>query len=151
MSFPLIRRATTLFLQVATLAFLLGSFSFAYAVPLDTGPDTGGYSSGYSTATNCGPNTLCNPLGKTTSFCQLLKILLDGALVIGIPIAILFIIYAGFKFVMAQGNPSELAEARKNFVYTVIGIAIFVGASLIATVIINTVQALGVSGIASCF
>jgi hypothetical protein len=62
---------------------------------------------GFAAPVNCPPGTLCNPLG-VSSFCGLVKVLLDAALVIGIPIAVLFIVYAGFKFVMAQGNPEEL-------------------------------------------
>lgn len=104
---------------------------------------------GFAAPVNCEPGTLCNPL-SVSSFCGLVKVLLDAALVIGIPIAVLFIVYAGFKFVMAQGNPEELSSARKNMLYTIIGIAIFVGASLIATVIVNTMVALGVQGIGSC-
>ncbi len=104
---------------------------------------------GLAAPVNCEPGMLCNPLG-VSSFCGLVKIILDAALVIGIPIAVLFIVYAGFKFVVAQGNPEELSAARKNMLYTVIGIAIFVGASLIAGVIVNTMVALGVQGIGSC-
>jgi hypothetical protein len=92
---------------------------------------------------------LVNPLG-VDSICALIGVLLNAAIVIGIPIAVLFIVYAGFKFVLARGNPSQLTEARSNMLYTVIGIAIFVGASLIAKVIIATVEQLGVTGVSSC-
>lgn len=73
---------------------------------------------------------------------------------IGIPIAVLFIVWAGFKFVLARGNAGKLDEARKNLMYTLIGIGIFLGAWLIATVIANTVNSLGAgsgsSSIISC-
>src|SRR5579862_732453 len=55
--------------------------------------------------------TVQNPLAAN-SFCGLVKNLLQAALAIGIPIAVLFIVYAGFKFVLAQGNPEKLKEAR---------------------------------------
>ncbi len=83
-----------------------------------------------------------NPLG-VGSFCGLVKKLLQVAIQIGIPVAVLFIVYAGFKFVVAQGNPEKLAEARHNFLWTIIGIAIFLSAWLLATVIANTVNQLG--------
>jgi hypothetical protein len=56
---------------------------------------------------------------------------------------VLFIVYAGFKFVLAMGNPGKLAEARQNLMYTLIGIGIFLGAWLLALVIANTVNSLG--------
>jgi hypothetical protein len=96
-----------------------------------------------------GPNTLQNPLG-VNSICELIGVLLKAAIAIGIPIAVLFIVYAGFKFVMARGSPGELSEARANLVATLIGIAIFVGASLIANVIIATLEQLGVNGVNAC-
>jgi len=70
-------------------------------------------------------------------------------MIIGIPIAVLFIVWAGFKFVLAQGNPGELTEARSNFLHVIIGIGIFVGASLIASIIVNTLGALGVAGVSN--
>jgi hypothetical protein len=95
--------------------------------------------------------TLDNPLGAgNNSVCKLVVGLLKAALVIGIPIAILFIVWAGLQFVLAQGNPGKLDIARRNFLNVIIGIAIFVGSSLIASVIVNTLQQLGVQGINSC-
>ncbi len=94
-------------------------------------------------------NTLQNPLA-VSSFCQLINLLLKAALVIGIPIAVLFIVYAGFKFILARGSPGALTEARANFVATLIGVAIFIGASVIASVILNTLVQLGASNVASC-
>lgn len=90
-----------------------------------------------------------NPLA-VKSFCGLIKALLETAIVIGVPIAVLFLVYAGFKFVTAQGKPTSLEVARRNLLYTIIGIGIFLGAWLIANVITATVQQLGVQGIESC-
>jgi hypothetical protein len=89
--------------------------------------------------------TVSNPLG-VSSFCGLIKALLTGAIQIGIPIAVLFIVYAGFKFVLARGNAEKLKEARQNFLWTIIGIAIFLAAWLLANVIANTVNSLGSTG-----
>lgn len=83
-----------------------------------------------------------NPLG-VKSFCGLVKALLRAAIQIGIPVAVLFIVWAGFKFVLAQGKSEDLVKARKNFMWTLIGIAIFLGAWLLANVVANTVNALG--------
>lgn len=90
-----------------------------------------------------------NPL-KFNSICGLIKGLLDAAIVIGIPIAVLFIVYAGLKFVLARGKSAELIVARTNFLYTIVGIAIFLGSWVIIEVIVNTVKALGVPGVGAC-
>lgn len=95
------------------------------------------------------PNTLDNPLNVNT-FPALLSKLLDAAIAIGIPIAVFFIVLAGFKLVWAQGNPKKLEEARRNLLNTLIGIAIFVGASIIVKIIIATLCSLGVQGVGSC-
>lgn len=105
-----------------------------------------GSSGGVNTASS---KTLDNPL-QVNSFCGLVIKLVQAVTVIGIPIAILFIVWAGFKFVLAQGNPGEITKARQNFLNVVIGIGIFVGATLIANVIVNTLHQLGVQGINSC-
>ena len=96
-----------------------------------------------------GSNTLQNPLG-VSSICELIGLLLKAAIAIGIPIAVLFIVWAGFKFILARGSPGELTEARNNLIATLIGIAIFIGASLIANVIIATLHQLGANGVNSC-
>ncbi len=110
---------------------------------------TGGYNGstgGYNGSTGGSSNTLQNPLG-VCSISDLIALLLKAAIAIGIPIAVLFIVWAGFKFILARGSPGELTEARANLVATLIGIAIFIGASLIANVIISTLHQLGVQGV----
>ncbi len=84
-----------------------------------------------------------NPLKNITSFSGLVKALLDAAIIIGIPVAVLFIVFAGLRFVTALGNPTKLETAKRNLLYTVIGIAIFLGSWIIAQVIFNTVTKLG--------
>lgn len=106
-------------------------------------PNTGQYSPSQNTPSFSNQGfSVQNPL-KATSFAGLVKGLLDALIIIGIPVAVLFIVFAGFKFVTALGNPEKLTIAKKNLLYTVIGIAIFLGAWLIAQVIFNTVTRLG--------
>jgi len=85
-----------------------------------------------------------NPLA-VGSICGLIKLLLNAALQIGIPIAVLFIVYAGLRFVLAQGKPEDLAKARTNMLWTVIGIGIFLSAWLLSEVIANTVNSVRAS------
>lgn len=53
---------------------------------------------------------------------------------------VLYIIWTGFLFVKAQGNPAELETAKKSFFNAIIGMAIILGAWAIATVIVNTIN-----------
>ena len=92
---------------------------------------------------------LDNPL-KVTNFCDLLKIVLQAILIIGMPVAVVFLVIVGFKFILAQGKPEAIGIAQKNLLHTVVGIAIFLGAWTIAKVIAATMAALGVPGLGSC-
>lgn len=93
---------------------------------------------------------LQNPLGKVTGICQLLKILLNIGILTGIPIAMLFVVLAGFKFILARGNPALLERARMNLYWTLIGIAIFIGIWFLVQVLANTLGALGVQILGDC-
>lgn len=129
-----------LLLAFGTLLFVSPVFVFAQSNPYTSGV------SNPATANNDyggGVQTVTNPLGGIKSVCGLIKALLGAILQIGIPIAVLFIVFAGFKFVWARGNPGELDKARQNLMYTLIGIGIFLGAWLIAMVIANTINSLG--------
>ncbi len=108
---------------------------------------------GYDAPQNTTPvgnsGKLTNPL-SVNNFCDLIKVVLEAILVIGMPIAVLFLVYVGFKFIVAQGNPEKIKEAQQNLLNTVIGIAIFLGAWTIAKVIQATLVGLGASGVKEC-
>ncbi len=63
---------------------------------------------------------------------------------LGISFAILAIIWVGFKFVLAQGNPEKIKEARTWFFYIIIGLAILISARVIVEVVQNTLIKSGV-------
>lgn len=84
-----------------------------------------------------------NPLGDTTDIPELIQKALQGALKIGVPIVALAIIYSGFLFVFAMGNPEKLKKAKDALLYTLIGAAILLGSWAIATLIVTTVRGLG--------
>lgn len=126
-------------LAAGALLFLSPAFVFAASNPYTSGVSNPAATTPYGG----GVQTVTNPLGGIHSFCGLIKALLGAVIQIGIPIAVLFIVFAGFKFVLARGNAGKLEEARKNLMYTLIGIGIFLGAWLIAMVIANTVNSLG--------
>ena len=90
--------------------------------------------------TGCTGNGVCiqNPLRAnsiTEFFLQIIEILL----IFAIPIIVLFIILAGFKFVTAQGNETTIGEAKRALLYAIIGGLLILGAFLILAVIQGTV------------
>ena len=85
--------------------------------------------------------TIDNPLGANNMEVKgvLEKIMNIVELVGGIVVAF-FIIFSGFKFVMARGNPGDLDKAKEMFYATVIGGAILLGAGIIAEIVVTTVE-----------
>jgi hypothetical protein len=61
---------------------------------------------------------------------------------VGLPIISLFVVYSGFLFLTAQGNPGALQKARENFLYVIIGAILIMGAWVIATLIGGTISQL---------
>ena len=86
---------------------------------------------------------LCNPLNSNFST---IPAFIAGALkvlvMVALPIITLFLVISGFMFVLARGNSSKLEEAKKNFVYVIIGALLILGAWVIATLIGGTVTQL---------
>jgi uncharacterized phage-associated protein len=78
-----------------------------------------------------------NPI-EAESFEALIKDLFDAIIQIGYVFVVMALLFAGFKFVVAQGNPEELSKAKKIFLYTVIGAVILLGAQAISEVVCNT-------------
>jgi Na+/H+ antiporter NhaD/arsenite permease-like protein len=55
---------------------------------------------------------------------------------------VMYIIYAGFTFVTAQGKPKEVDEAKQRLLWALVGAGILLGATGISYVIRNTVNSL---------
>ena len=84
--------------------------------------------------------TFDNPLGSTKDLPALLAVVLKALVQLGVPVLTLFIVWAGFKFVTAKGDPGEIKKAREMLFWAVIGGAVLLGARLIASVIDTTVR-----------
>ena len=50
-------------------------------------------------------------------------------------LAIIFVIYGGFLFIKAEGDPGKVAKGKKTLTAAIIGVAI----ALLASVIVNTI------------
>jgi hypothetical protein len=83
---------------------------------------------------------ICNPLlPEYGTLCQVLTAVIRWITQIGALIAVVLIIWTGFLFVTAQGNPAKISKAKSAFLTTIIGTAILLGASAIAQIIVKTV------------
>lgn len=102
-----------------------------------TGPGTGPPASnpGTGPAVPMGNATMPNFFGYTT-ISELITALADFIInFIAIPLAVIMIIYAGFLFVTAGGNEEKIRRARRNLLWTVIGVAIILSAKVLITYI----------------
>ena len=86
---------------------------------------------------------ITNPLGSGMDtlpkfIAKVIEVVID----IATPLAVLAIIYSGFLFVKARGNPGELSKAKETLTWTLIGVAILLGAQVLANVISGTITSL---------
>jgi len=91
--------------------------------------------------TSKGLGKLDNPV-KFDFLKDLIAEILNVIVQIGVPIAALFLIYAGFLFVSARGSEEKLGKAKAIFLWTLVGIAVLLGASVLADVISSTIDQL---------
>lgn len=82
---------------------------------------------------------LTNPLNNIGTIDDLLVAILNILVILMIPIIIFFIILAGFKYVTARGNASQVEEATRALMYAIIGGVLVIGASAISVIIKNVV------------
>ena len=83
-----------------------------------------------------------NPLNAGTDIPTFISNVLGYIVKIGGVVAIFAFIWSGYLFVKAQGNPTELTTAKTVFINTCIGVAVLLGAQLIASIIVGTISSL---------
>lgn len=99
---------------------------------------TGGGITKGATGGGGGAQTLKNPL-KFDSLPELISGILNGVVQLGAILLVLMLVWVGFLFVTAQGNPEKVSTARSALLWTVIGGLILLGAEAIAKVVEATV------------
>ena len=72
---------------------------------------------------------------------ELIVAILRIFITIAVPIIVLFIIYAGFLMVTANGKAEQIEQGKRALLYAVIGGLLILGANLILAVIQGTVGA----------
>ncbi len=82
-----------------------------------------------------------NPINADSVSAVMLKFF-DILIQLGAVVVTLAIIYAGFLFVMAKGNPEELNKAKTTLFWTITGSLVLLGAQVIAQIIEKTIKQL---------
>jgi len=54
-------------------------------------------------------------------------------------LAVLIIVIAGLRFILANGDPQSVAKARNTIIYAAVGLALAVSAEIIVTFVLNNV------------
>lgn len=138
-------RSLSIFFKGILMVIMFFSLSGNFAYSQEGGNNPGG-NQGNSTDTSgiTLDFELKNPLAGSgvNTINDFVKRLLDIVLTIGVPVVAVFIILAGFKFVTARGNPSEIAKAKENLLYVMIGAAVLLGAWVLANALGETVNEL---------
>lgn len=79
---------------------------------------------------------------KSKTFGELINKIADVIVAIGIPVAAVFIVYAGFLFVSARGSEEQITKAKTMLYWTIIGTMLVIGAKVIAEALQSTVLSL---------
>lgn len=87
------------------------------------------------------PLELKNPI-KADNLIELLNLVVDAAMYVLIPLIVLAIIYTGFLFIKARGEPKAITDAKQMFMYVIIGAAIILASKLIIALVTNTITSL---------
>jgi hypothetical protein len=127
----------TLYVSLFVIALLIIPVFFAAAqtlTPIGGGSDPPPIGGGSD-----GPQLIPNPLKSDNIQCLIVNIL-NFVSSIGAILVALMIIYTGYKFVVARGNPKEISEAKTALFYTLLGALILLGAVVIANVLAGTLN-----------
>lgn len=137
-------------LLIKSLAFFFAFIFFPavlFAQSGGNGPSTQGSGGTGPAASNPNPIsiTIPNPLGSNgsgTIWDFMNKIINNIVLPLGGVLAVLYIMYAGFLMVTAQGDEGKIKTARGAFFNAAVGTGILLGAWVIANVVATTICSL---------
>jgi len=89
------------------------------------------------------PNCVPNPIAAD-DFGELIRNIATEIRRIAFPLAVLALVFAGFKFVTGaiSGDAKKISEARTIFLWTLVGTAIVVGASVLAQAVVEFARTL---------
>ena len=103
---------------------------------------------GIDNATSNGANTACTASGDVkTGISKIAKQIVDiFSIIIGI-IAVIMIIYGGFKYITSGGDSGNVSGAKNTLIYAIIGLIIVALAQLIVKYVLNTANGIDTSSV----
>ena len=105
-----------------------------------TSPIQTGIGSGVDGATNSAKNTACSDVGDTGagSIQSLAKKVVNVfSIIVGI-VAVIFVIYGGFRYITSGGDSGSVGNAKNTLVYALVGLVIVALAQLIVHYVLST-------------
>lgn len=130
------------FIATVLLGFICLPVS-AFAMGGSGGATGGGNTNTGATNPNTIKGVITNPLSIGSDIPSIITAVLEN---IVMPLAsilvVLAILYSGFKFVIAQGAPKEIQEARQGLVWVLVGTLILLGAVGISKALQATVNSI---------
>lgn len=119
---------------IAAFIMLIGGSSAALAAPTTT--SSGGSGGQNPTTTSSGGAfqvTICNPLapagsctGGTADIQDVIDNIIDFLIGIGIPIAAIMYIWAGFLFLTSNGDEKKITTAKRAIIWASVGLAVLI-------------------------
>jgi hypothetical protein len=82
-----------------------------------------------------------NPL-KVSTIQEAVRFFINTLLKIAIPFIVVFFIWSGLNFILAQGNKDKVQKAKNMFLNTIIGSLLILGAWAITNAIVGTVNSI---------
>ncbi len=84
-----------------------------------------------------------NPISNNvTTIPGLVELALSVIIKLSIPVATIYIIYAGFLFITAQGNENQIKKAKNTLLWACIGLVALLGAWFFASAFLDIVFSL---------
>lgn len=84
-----------------------------------------------------------NPTNAGSDVMSIIRAVLTNVIMPIAAVAVVFwIIWAGFNFITAQGNPAKIEVAKRRLLWSLIGAGVLLGAVGISAVVENTIRAL---------
>lgn len=127
------------FIILLMLVFVLPVVALAQAGTVPPNPTPNPVPIKIANPFNCGGGSSS---GNCTIFTLIYAILNNIVMPVAAVVVTMYIIYAGFTFLTAQGKPKEIQDAQQRLLWSLIGAGILLGAVGIAKVVENTIKAL---------
>jgi hypothetical protein len=77
-----------------------------------------------------------NPIQGSSADTGHLQAIVNSVLAIAGAIAVLIVVLAGFRYIISQGNPNDVATAKNAIIYSLIGLVVIICAFAIVNFVV---------------